>query len=488
MASLFSLSSVFGYLPLILALYSAWSSGGYTPLLQFALTIAVGRMLNTALSTQLNLMFAGATPMVVLYISLIPAAIAVGGYLCGCSMRMLATYGFTSFLFPAVRRRFPTAGPPAVAASIVAAIACAWQEYGISPFLVFIIFLQALPEIQRPLWIGGPTKSRLHLSLVVVVSLLASPFAVLGGFALAKPELLTNLTDTQLRALCFASNGCPSIDHRDLYDALGLRKYASPADVRKAYRRISLENHPDKLVDTALTPEEKQERVDAFTRAASAYEVLSKPGAQGQYDAMVRGEQGVRPELLDLAPRCVVVAIMLIYWLALSASQLRESGKQKNLVSERLRRHIMNKGPINLPAIGLTSREPLENFARFHELPVVMNNNENELAELRRLLLGAGVELNAPDLTVEQTIVRSTRGDPDGLRAHILNGGALDMEAIGVERSVLEKYARDVSNPMMGITKNGNEDVLRMRALLENAGIVVSPMPEGERTVVVITA
>lgn len=486
--ALFSVSSLFAYLPLVLALYSAWSSGGYTPLLQFALTIVVGRMLNTALSSQLNLMFAGATPTVVLYVSLVPAGIAVAGYFCGCSMQMLATYGLTSFLFPAVRRKFPSAGPPAVAAAIVAGIAYAWQEHGVSPFLVFIVFLHALPEIQRPLWIGGPTKSRLHLSLVVVVCALAAPFAVLGGVALAKPELLSGLTDAQLRTLCVASNGCPSLDHRDLYDALGLRKYASPADVRKAYRRISLENHPDKLVDTALTPEEKQERVDAFTRAASAYEVLSKPGAQGQYDAMVRGEKGVRPELLDLAPRCVVVAIMLVYWLALSGSQLREAGKQKNLVSERLRRHIMNKGPINLPAIGLTSREPLEDFARFHELPVVMHNNAVELAELRRLLVNAGVKLEPPDLTVEQTIVRSTRGDPEGLRAHVLNGGALDMDAIGVERSVLEEYARDASNPMVGIAKNGNEDVLRMRALLEAAGIVLAPLPEGERSVVVITA
>ena len=269
-------SQILSCLPLLLALGSAWTSGGYTPLLQFALTVLIGRLLNSALSAQLNLMFAGATkPAVVAQISLIPAAIATAGYFCGCSMRMLGSYGFTSFVFPALRRLYPKMGSPAIAALIVAGLAYAWQEHGISPFLVFFVFLQALPEIQRPLWIGGRVRSRLHIALVVCVIALCAPFAALGGVALVQPVWLGKLTDGQLRTLCYASNGCPSIDHRDLYAALGLGKYASPAEVRKAYRRLSLENHPDKLVGPALSADERTERLETFTRAASAYEVLS---------------------------------------------------------------------------------------------------------------------------------------------------------------------------------------------------------------------
>lgn len=481
------LGQAFSYLPLLLALYSAWTSGGFTPLLQFALTVFIGRLLNTALNAQLKLMFAGATrPFVVLQMSVVPAAVATLGFFCGCSMRMLGSYAFTSFVFPALRRLYPRAGNPVIAAVIVAAIAYAWQEHGISPFLVFIVFLQALPEIQRPLWIGGRSRSRLHAVLVACVCAVAAPFALLGGVTLARPELLGRLSDAQLRGLCYASNGCPSIDHRDLYAALGLGKYASPAEVRKAYRRISLENHPDKLSSAQLEPEERLARVELFTRAAGAYEVLSKPGAQGQYDAMLHGDKGIRPELLDLAPRCVAVALLLVYWLAVSAVHLREARAQKHTVAERLRRHILQRGPINLPAIGLASREPLEEFARFHELPIVMRNDEHELDELRRMLAAAGVGLLPSDPAAERTVIRSTRGDPEGLRAHVLNGGAMCCGALGVSRERLEAYACDTRNAMVSVAKNGNDDVRKMRELLEQSGVELEPMPEGEHQLIEI--
>jgi hypothetical protein len=473
------ITSFLRFLPLMLALYSVWSTGGYTPMVQLILTIIMGRMLNSALSGVLDMIYMGATLSVLLQCSLIPACLAIGAYYCGCSMQMLATYVLTAFIFPGIRRLLPKTGPPAVAALIIACVAYAWQEHGVSASLVFFLFMQALPEIQKTLWIGGPTKNRIHTLLIATVCVLCAPFAALGAVVLVKPEWLGSLTEGQLRTLCYASNGCPSIDQRELYAALGLRKYATPADVRKAYRRISLENHPDKLTDPSIDADEKAARVDAFTQAASAYELLSRPGAQGQYDAMMRGEQGIRPELLDLAPRCVTVAVMLVYWLAITAGEIRDASKRRQAIMERLRRHIMNRGPLNLPAIGLDSREPLEDYARFRELPVVLHNNAAELAQLRELLAGAGVKLNPPDLQVEQTIVRSTRGDPEGLRAHVLNGGAMCMDALGIARDALEAYAREPSNPMVGIVKNDQADVLKMRALLEQAGLELQPMPEG---------
>ena len=36
---------------------------------------------------------------------------------------------------------------------------------------------------------------------------------------------------------------------RDFYQILGVKKNASPADVKKAYRQLSLKNHPDKNPD-----------------------------------------------------------------------------------------------------------------------------------------------------------------------------------------------------------------------------------------------
>jgi len=36
---------------------------------------------------------------------------------------------------------------------------------------------------------------------------------------------------------------------RDFYSILQIKRNASPSDIKKAYRRLSLENHPDKNPD-----------------------------------------------------------------------------------------------------------------------------------------------------------------------------------------------------------------------------------------------
>lgn len=55
--------------------------------------------------------------------------------------------------------------------------------------------------------------------------------------------------------------------NRDLYDVLGLGRSASPSEIKKAYRQLSLKYHPDK------NPSE--DAATRFAEVASAYEVLS---------------------------------------------------------------------------------------------------------------------------------------------------------------------------------------------------------------------
>ena len=50
----------------------------------------------------------------------------------------------------------------------------------------------------------------------------------------------------------------------DLYARLGVEKGASDGDIKRAYRRLALVNHPDKGGDA-----------DAFKEIAEAYAVLS---------------------------------------------------------------------------------------------------------------------------------------------------------------------------------------------------------------------
>ncbi len=72
---------------------------------------------------------------------------------------------------------------------------------------------------------------------------------------------------------------------RDYYDVLGVDRGASEAEVKKAFRRLARELHPD-INDHDPEAEEK------FKAAAEAYEVLSDPERRQVYDAY--GAEGLR--------------------------------------------------------------------------------------------------------------------------------------------------------------------------------------------------
>ncbi|MCF0261392.1 MAG: molecular chaperone DnaJ [Sphaerochaetaceae bacterium] len=78
-------------------------------------------------------------------------------------------------------------------------------------------------------------------------------------------------------------------DKRDYYEVLGVSKSASKEDIKKAYRKLAIENHPDK------NPGDKAAE-DRFKEATEAYEVLSDDNKRKNYDAYgfagVDGQQG----------------------------------------------------------------------------------------------------------------------------------------------------------------------------------------------------
>lgn len=64
---------------------------------------------------------------------------------------------------------------------------------------------------------------------------------------------------------------------RDYYEVLGLDRSASESEIKKAYRKLALEFHPDR--NPSHDAEEK------FKEASEAYEVLSDPSRRQIYDA-----------------------------------------------------------------------------------------------------------------------------------------------------------------------------------------------------------
>src|SRR5512136_3361821 len=69
------------------------------------------------------------------------------------------------------------------------------------------------------------------------------------------------------------------VQFKDYYEVLGVPRTASDADIKKAFRKLAREHHPD-VAKNKRTAEEK------FKEINEAYEVLGDPATRRKYDEL----------------------------------------------------------------------------------------------------------------------------------------------------------------------------------------------------------
>jgi molecular chaperone DnaJ len=72
---------------------------------------------------------------------------------------------------------------------------------------------------------------------------------------------------------------------RDYYEILGVTKSATPEEIKKAYRKVAIQFHPDKN-------QGDKEAEEKFKEAAEAYEILSDTEKRARYDRFGHASQG----------------------------------------------------------------------------------------------------------------------------------------------------------------------------------------------------
>ncbi len=85
--------------------------------------------------------------------------------------------------------------------------------------------------------------------------------------------------------MCYGSEKV-YMSKRDYYEVLGINRVASDDEIKKNYRKLAMEHHPDRNPDNPKSEER-------FKEAKEAYEILSDPNKRATYD--LHGHAGVDP-------------------------------------------------------------------------------------------------------------------------------------------------------------------------------------------------
>lgn len=360
----------------------------------------------------------------------IPSFLMLGGFLFACwfkrvDNRSLPNFFISSFVCPMIRHWFPKSVPDSVkewtkAATwgdvgvyvfLICGLITTWLYQGIDHLFVGFLFLQAVPEMQRHFWF----KDTQHMFFLIFVFTFSAPFVSVGLAAWYFPTYLEYFPQSYLKALIWVANAAPNLT--DYYLVLGLEKGASDPEIRKAYRKLARQYHPDKVGDDPVS-------IKKFHKIAEANAQLINKEKRAQYDELMGN-----PELHELQPRCVAFLVMMGYWLLHALIDWNDVEGVKESHKKFLRNHILGGGPVNLRGLGLSEREPLEHYVRNedNDLPFLQQNNREELLELRGLLKDVGMMLDPCPSEEDGGDCILPKGDPPPAKEVLEVGGEVDV-------------------------------------------------------------
>ena len=126
---------------------------------------------------------------------------------------------------------------------------------------------------------------------------------------------------------------------RDYYDVLGVNRNAGEDEIKKVYRKLAMEHHPDRNPDNPKSEER-------FKEAKEAYEILSDPNKRAAYDQ--HGHAGVDPsmaEVVVLRASQIHLVIFLVIFLEDKETDLTSIVVQTYAITWKLH---WNRRPVGL--------------------------------------------------------------------------------------------------------------------------------------------
>ena len=172
--------------------------------------------------------------------------------------------------------------------------------------------------------------------------------------------------------------------YKDYYKILGLTKAATPAEIKKAYRRLALKHHPDR------NPGDPEAAV-RFIEVAEAYETLADPERRRAYDRSYKPSQGTRESTGAAPPPPTVPAVSTLLELPWKTS------------GPRIRRHHPEIPPV---VIIIASGTGGKQASWGHHAPARWHHDGTEHAEV--MISGEGLhrtpaKSSAPSFTKPPT-------------------------------------------------------------------------------------